>query len=467
MTERHRHRPDKKTGKRAEGAPRRRTDSVSLADRLGGSEPGSEPRGAGPGSTTVLPSGSKAAAVKPQSRKQLREQREQQQRQARQRWFITAAAVLGVVVIGALLVVWLAGRGEDTGMSVAVGRTELTLAMTLADDDGAATSGALMVYDVDNESAGSVLIPSRLFVEGPTPGGLPFGDTVQLGDDAAPGTSLADTLDVVVDDTWQVSDDMLTELVDASDGVLVDVDTDVLSGPAGGQQSIVVTAGDGQLLGGKKALAFATYLAPEENEEARLARFSQVLDQVVQRLPADRADLLATLDGVAATDSSTLSLESLADFLLGYGGIGRSGDTSYQTLPVTPLETGGPNPALIVEAEGLERLRAGLLADSLPPDAGGEQITVLVQNGVGTPGLEQDAAELLRDEGYDFFNGGNALEFGREETLILIPDSAPASRALGDDIASTLGVPESAVQVSDQGSSIADVIVILGADFKP
>jgi hypothetical protein len=375
--------------------------------------------------------------------------------------------VAGVVVIGVLLVLWLAGRDDDGAAPAEQGRTERTVAMTLAADGNAATSGALMVFDADNTTAGSVLIQSRLFVEGPTPGGLPFGETVLLGDDAAPGSSLANTLDVVVDDTWQVSDQMLAELVDAADGVLVDVDTDVLAGPAGGQQSIVVPAGDGQLLGGKDAVAFATYLGPDENEEARLARFGQVLDQVALKLPGDRAELLAVLDGVNATESSTLSSESLADFLLGYGDIGRAGDASYQSLPVDTLETGGPNPALIVEPAGLERLRAGLLADSLPPDAGGEQITVLVQNGVGTPGLEQDAADLLLAQGYKFFNGGNALEFGREETLILIPDTTSASRALGEDVAKTLGVPASAVQVSDQGSSIADVIAILGADFKP
>ena len=202
-----------------------------------------------------------------------------------------------------------------------------------------------------------MLVQSRLFVEGPTPDGLPFGDTVQLGDDAAPGTSLADTLEVVVDDTWQVSEQMLVELVDAAGGVLVDVDTDILESGDGGQQTIVVSAGDGQLLGGREAVAFATYLGPEENEESRLARFGQVLEQVTQRLPEDRALLVATLDEAKATESSTLSTESLADFLLGYGNIGRDGDTSYQSLPVDPLETGGPEPALVVDPAGLERLR--------------------------------------------------------------------------------------------------------------
>ncbi|MEO8107593.1 MAG: LytR C-terminal domain-containing protein [Actinomycetes bacterium] len=480
MSERHRHRPDKKAAKKADkqasrekpikaskptkGAtsPKRGAkDAVSLADRLGPAASTSS------GPRTVLPGDSKAKAVQPQSRRQLRQQREAQKRQARQRWIVTALAVLGVVALGALLVFWLASRSDETVAPAEVGRTERTLTMTLAAGSDAATSGALMVYDVDNGTAGSVLVPSRLFVEGPTPGGLPFGDTVQLGETGAPGTSLADTLDVVVDDTWQVSDEMLAQLVGAADGVLVDVDTDILEGTPGGQQVVVVGQGDGQLLGPKEAVAFANYLAPEENEEARLARFGQVLEQVTQRLPEEPQALLATLEGVGATENATLSTESLANFMLGYGDVGRGGDTSYQSLPVNTLETGSRNPALIVEAQGLERLRAGLLADSLPPDAGGEEIVVLVQNGVGTPGIEQDAAELLRDEGYDFFNGGNATSFGRDQTLVLIPDSTPASQALGEDVAATLGVPESSVQVSDQGSSIADVIVILGADFRP
>ncbi len=476
MTERHRHRPDKKADKKASRqrpakapkpaktsvpAKRRSKDEVSLADRLG--SPGSTASGP----RTVLPGDSKAKDVQPQSRRQLRQQREAQKRQARQRWIVTALAVLGVVVLGALLVYWLANRSDDTAAPAEAGRTERTLTMTLAAGSDAATSGALMVYDVDNTTAGSVLVPSRLFVEGPTPGGLPFGDTVQLGETGAPGTSLADTLDVVVDDTWQVSDEMLAQLVEAVGGVLVDVDTEILQETPSGQQVVIVGEADGQLLGPKQAVAFANYLAPEENEEARLARFGQVLAQVTQRLPEDPQELLATLERVGATENATLSTESLADFLLGYGDVGRGGDTSYQSLPVNTLETGGRVPALVVEAEGLERLRAGLLVDSLPPDAGGEEIVVYVQNGVGTPGIEQDAAELLRDEGYDFFNGGNASEFGREQTLVLIPDSTPASQALGDDVAATLGVPESAVQVSDQGSSIADVIVVLGADFKP
>ena len=45
----------------------------------------------------------------------------------------------------------------------------------------------------------------------------------------APGTSLADTLDVIVDGTWQLSSGGLARLVDQVGGVTVDVDVDVLA----------------------------------------------------------------------------------------------------------------------------------------------------------------------------------------------------------------------------------------------
>ncbi|HEX5017289.1 MAG TPA: LytR C-terminal domain-containing protein [Actinomycetes bacterium] len=436
----------------------RATEGRETRDQRGGNQPPNKQQAPG----TVLPGKRDAAPVRQQTRKQLREQREAQKRQERQRWILTALAVVAVVAIGVVLVIWLSGRGSDEPTAAGPERVERTLTMTLAADNEAATSGALMVNDPVGPGAASVLVPSQLFVEGPTPDGLPFGDTVLLGDDAAPGTALADTLDVIVDDTWQVSDDVLAKLVDDVGGVLVDVDSEIVRN---GQ--VVLTQGDDQLLKGNQAVVYATYLGNGEVEEARLARFGDVLDQLMQRLPENSNTLVNLIEQAGAVDNATLSADELATFLLEYGDVARGGDATYQSLPTTVLNTVGNQTALTVDPAGLERLRDGLLADSLPPDAGGDQVTVLVQNGVGTPGLEQDAADLLRDDGFDFLNGGNANEFGVKQTVVFVPDSTPASQTLGQDVAKTLGVPASAVEVSDQGSSVADVIVVLGEDFKP
>ena len=92
---------------------------------------------------------------------------------------------------------------------------------------------------------------------------------------------------------------------------------------------------------------------------------------------------------------------------------------------------------------------------------------VLVENGVGTPGLVSQARAKLVDDGFRFIDGGNASSFGLKESLVLIPDGTSQSVTRGRRVADSLGLPSSAVQPSDRGQTVADVIVILGEDFAP
>jgi len=426
---------------------------VTLASRLGSTVP---PK---PSSGHVLP-----GDASPASRRDAREQR---RRRTRNRWLALAVVLVLVLVAGLVAVWWLGRDAEPTAAAPVAERTERTVTMTLARPDEGATSGVLLIADPDPASANAVLVPSRVFIEGPTPDGIPFGETVLLGELAAPGDALADTLDVIVDGTWQLTSPELAALVDVVGGVLVDVDTDILSSPGQGRQTIVLSAGDQQLLTGSQAVAFAQYLAPDEPQEARLARFGQVVDQLTRRLPDSQEEIVDVLAQADADRQVTGTPEQLAAMLLAFGDVARDGDAGFQSLPTTPLETGGPQPAFIVDPEGAEQLRQTVLSGSIPSGASGTDIQVLVQNGVGTPGLEQEAADLLRTDGYAFINGGNANSFENKQTDILIPDTTPASLELGANVAATLGVPDSAVQTTSQGSATADVIVILGADFKP
>ena len=56
---------------------------------------------------------------------------------------------------------------------------------------------------------------------------------------------------------------------------------------------------------------------------------------------------------------------------------------------------------------------------------------------------------------------------GRRQSAVLIPDSTPASVERGAAVAAALGLPASSVGVSGQGQTVAEVIVVLGRDFKP
>jgi hypothetical protein len=66
-----------------------------------------------------------------------------------------------------------------------------------------------------------------------------------------------------------------------------------------------------------------------------------------------------------------------------------------------------------------------------------------------------------------YINGGNAEQFDQPTTLVIVEDPSPESVALGEKVAEALGVPATAVQVAEDGQNVADVVVILGADFVP
>jgi len=50
--------------------------------------------------------------------------------------------------------------------------------------------------------------------------------------------------------------------------------------------------------------------------------------------------------------------------------------------------------------------------------------------------------------------------------VVLIKDATLASRQQGAAVATALGLPATAVQQAKQVQSVADVLVILGADFR-
>jgi hypothetical protein len=90
---------------------------------------------------------------------------------------------------------------------------------------------------------------------------------------------------------------------------------------------------------------------------------------------------------------------------------------------------------------------------------------VLVQNGVGTPGLGDSARDLLVDAGFRFVGGGNAATLGQPTSAVLVPSNSTANRELGRSVAEALGLPAEVVAVGQEAPTTADVVVVLGADF--
>ena len=68
--------------------------------------------------------------------------------------------------------------------------------------------------------------------------------------------------------------------------------------------------------------------------------------------------------------------------------------------------------------------------------------------------------------GFVFAGSGNAPAFGYATTQVLVPEATLEGQALGERVARALGVPGAQIGSQDIGTG-ADVVVVVGADFRP
>ena len=447
---------------------------------LGLTEPGEAPAADGqdsvpsaPGVVGPVPVGAPNAPdlSRASRRRAAEEAAAEQAATSRYRLLIVSGVVFGLVA--AVFLVWAVfGRPRDNyepapaPTSTATGPIQPTVLIQVQDKDGVALANALLSVGGSVKRANVITVPQNVVLDVATGGTLPFGQIARLPDANSSANALSDAIGVNVTGTWAMNELAFSGLVDAVGGITADVDVDVIQTKSDGTRVILVSAGKAQVLQGPEATAYATYLAPGEPEEARMARFTQVLRLTVAKLPSDISKVESILTGLGASARSTVKTPVLAAFLVKLQAEVLVDNVAYQNLPVKPLPSGGAS------ASTVDQVAAAAMVQELLPDAArkpgaNSQVRVLVQNGVGTPGLNAAARQLLVDAGYTFINGGNAGSLGHATTQIVIPDSGVTSRKWGTDIATALKVPATDVVIDSSGQSVADVIVILGADFSP
>jgi hypothetical protein len=418
--------------------------------------------------TAAAVAGSAAAAPGPTVvvRRDRRAERAARRKARRQRVLLVAGAVLGVALV--VLGSWLLLRPSDSGTpstTTAGDKQRITL-VQLTGADGTAAASAIVGTTAADDSAVALLVPSRLNVDVAGSGAMAFGETTTIGDPEASSAALTDLLGLRVDDTWTLSKPALAALVDAVGGVQAAVDVDVVDTAPNGDQTVVVKAGN-QLLKGAAAADYATYLADDEPEEARLARFDDVLTALVAKLPDDDTGIGAFLAAAGSGSTSDLDQAALAARLAVMRSAAAGGEFVSDVLPVNEIDTGGPVPSYGLNAGDADAALRDKFPGALQKDAAGGVVRVLVENGVGTPGLVEQARSKLVDAGFQFKNGGNASPFSKQPSSIQVGDGTDASLDKGRRVAAALGLPADSVVPNDRGQTIADVIVILGPDFVP
>ena len=385
-----------------------------------------------------------------------RAERRRQRRSQRRR--LVAAALAIAVALVAVVTVLLVRRNDRPSRTVdAQHRTQRTVLLQVRGADGTAVASAVLAHDPASTSGAVVLVPPQVIVTVPGAGTGPFGRVIKTSPETSARNALSDLLGVTLDGGWLLDVATVGRLVDLEGGVRATVDAAVVSG------STVVLQPGPQRLDGAHAVAFATYLAAGEQEQTRLARLQAVLDGIVTALPAKVQPLLGSLGNRSMT---TLPLSELADLLTGLQRDDKAANLQYDSLPVIKIDAGTDETRFRIDAPASSALVDRLLAQSVPAGARATGNRVLVLNGVGTPGIGEKVRGRLVPAGLVFVGSRNAEHFGYATSQVLVKDASPQSLALGAKVAKALGLSVDDVRTTNLGE-LSDVVVLVGADFRP
>jgi hypothetical protein len=330
-----------------------------------------------------------------------------------------------------------------------------TLLVVLDDGSSELTSAALMA--ADDAGVVSVLVPGGLLVDIPGTGRRPLSSALTSSPET-PAKAISDALQVRIDGTWRMTLDGLRRLTDAAGGIVVDLEEEVTDGET------TLAAGDAQQLTGEQATMVASALAEGETEEHRLARFQTVLSAVLATLP-DQPELISDRLRALGEESQILpGTYDAAPLLRDLRLRARDGGIAGTVVPVRTLTAGETSVYGLDQDRAGEMVRTQLAGARFPEPAGGA-VRVLVQNGVGVPGLGEAARDRLVGAGLRYVAGGNAATFGRQRTAVLVASTSGQDRAEGVRVAVALGLTAENVAVDVLGTSLADVVVVLGEDF--
>jgi anionic cell wall polymer biosynthesis LytR-Cps2A-Psr (LCP) family protein len=395
------------------------------------------------------------------SRRQTRVER---RRRLRRRFGAGTIVALVAVAAGAAAAAYY-GTGGGHGSTHVAADKQQTLFLALQGADGDATVSMLVAHDSTSDQGLEVLVPSRLITDVCGFGSQQFGNIVSLPNGAVLAAgALSQVLGgVKVDRSLVLTTTELARLVDTAGGVVVDVDVDVVQQQTGSGGLVVVPKGNNERLDGTRAVEFATYVAPGEDPTADLVRFQSVFDALLAALPTKTAQAakVLTAGGVGSDAPAAAAL------LTGLAADNKANRVLPIDLPTQTIDSGGGAPSYRIDSAKTSQLVHSQLANSLPAKTGQAPETVLIENGAGTPGLVLSACNRLLPAGFGFAGSGNAPNFNYRTSQVIVFDSSVGTAKVGDRVAQLLGLPQSDVVASAQGQNVADVIVILGHDYRP
>ncbi|GGY11959.1 LCP family protein [Streptomyces djakartensis] len=390
------------------------------------------------------------------------ERREEARRRARSR-IVALVVVLALTAVGGVGYLWYAGKlpglsseGTEAGTTTATGAQKRdVIVVHLHDTKGDETATALLVDNTTTKRGTTVLVPNSLALTSDDGTTTTLAESVD--DDGSDGTrdALDSVLGTDIQGTWRLDTPYLQNLVDLVGNIEVDTDTDVPD-PAAKKKGTapLVNKGQDQTLSGKTAVAYATYRAPGEAQNAQLERFGQVMQGVLRKLSSDPQAATTTIQTLNQILDPSLTDKDLGSFLAGLSDLAKGGDYKTDLLPVQSDGT--------LSAQAGARVVKNVLGGTAKSPDKDAAVSVSVQNASGSEDNAEKARVVLLNGGFTFLKGGTAG--ARATSEVVYADAA--GKANATEVAKTLGLPPGSV-TKGRISANADVLVVLGQDYKP
>ncbi|MDH6118741.1 anionic cell wall polymer biosynthesis LytR-Cps2A-Psr (LCP) family protein [Kitasatospora sp. GAS204A] len=382
------------------------------------------------------------------------ERRDERRRKLRNR-LIGGAVALALVGGGTVGYLFFTGAlGNSQSAAAAVGQRSVVV-VHLRDLQGKVSS-VLLVNDAAGHKGSMLLLPDTLQL--PTAGDSP---TTQLGsamDSVGPASTreaLGNLLGAPVAGTWRLDTPYLRLLVAQLGGIKVDTNAAV-NGPDG---KPLVEQGQGRMLTGDAAVAYATYQAPGESRDAQLNRFGQVLSAVIATMPTTLSDATDDVHKMGAVLDPSLPEKALAGLLVELSQQAAAGHFGTTELPVQPDGTLDQAKVAPVVKEVLGSTVHLAVATSAPA-----RVSIVDATGSGGTADAQAAQVQVVNAGLTFVPGGSTAATAQATSEIDYTDDG--RQATAQSLATTLGLPAGAVKKVGTAQT-ADIVVVLGKDYQP
>ncbi|WP_225844633.1 LCP family protein [Streptomyces sp. HPF1205] len=373
------------------------------------------------------------------------------------------ALLLVLALLGGAGYLWRAGKipglGKDrktTAAAAGGAQKRDVIVVHLLPVSGGPSSTVLLVDNETNGRGTTVLLPNSLALTGDD--GTPTTLDKSVADGVGPTRdSLNTLLGTDIKGSWRLDSPYLELLVDSLGDVYVDTDATV-KGTGKNSGKTLVTQGKQTELSGQAAVAYATYKAPGEPQTAELARFGQVMEAVLKKMPSDAADATKTVQALSQILDPSLSDSQLGASLARLAELAKTGAYDTAMLPVGSDGSLSPQATRSVVSTVL----GGNVKQGSGASSGQPRVTISDASGKAKAASIAQAA-IVNGGTYTYVPGAKA---SGTQALSQVLYADPARLAAAKDVAATLGLPTSAVKKGTVPAN-ADISVVLGRDYKP